>query len=96
MPMSRTARTFVALDERDAVIAATLASSAQIGRSVASSLAPLLPEMRSFAWTARAVSIDPQTDSNTTTGEMAAQAALYPPRLTTVARPGPACQGATT
>ena len=66
---ARTARTFVALDERDAVIAATLASSAQIGRRVASSLAPLLPEMRSFAWTARAVSIDPQTDNNTTTAK---------------------------
>jgi hypothetical protein len=91
-----TARTFVALDEWDAVIAATLASSAQIGRSVASSPAPLLPEMRSFAWTARAVSIDPQTDNNTTTGEVAAQTALYPPRLTTVAWPGPACRGDTT
>lgn len=89
----RTARTLVALDEWDAVIAATLASSAQIGRSVATSLAPLLPEMRSFAWTARAVSIDPQTDNNTTTGEVAAQTALYPPRLTTVAWPGPPAEG---
>ena len=93
---ARTARTFVALDERDAVIAATLASSAQIGRRVASSLAPLLPEMRSFACTARAASIDPQTDNNTTTGEVGAQAALYPPRLTTVAWPGPGCRGDTT
>ena len=34
-----------------------------------------------------------EVSSNMTTGEMAGQTALNPPRLTTVAWPRPACQG---